>query len=106
MKNYIQKGDVITVTASADITGGSMVVVGSLVGIAVTDIANGAKGEVALEGVYEVGKEADDIAIGVKLYHKSSTGTVTTTATSNTFAGYAFAAAGTAATTVQLKLAQ
>lgn len=106
MKNYIQKGDVITVTASADITGGSMVVVGSLVGIAVTDIANGAKGEIALEGVYEVGKEADDIAIGVKLYHKSSTGTVTTTATSNTFAGYAFAAAGTAATTVQLKLAQ
>ena len=106
MKNYIQHGEVITITAGADITGGSMVVVGSLVGIAVRDIANGANGEVSLEGVYEVGKEADDIAIGAKLYYKSSTGTVTTTATSNTFAGYAFAAAGTAATTVQLKLAQ
>ena len=105
MKNYIQKGDVITVTASADITGGSMVKVGDLIGIAVTDIANGAKGEVKLTGVFEVGKESDDIAIGAKLYYKAATGTVTTTATSNTFAGYAFAAAGTAAATVQLKLA-
>ena len=61
---------------------------------------------VSLEGVYEVVKEADDIAIGVKLYYKAATGTVTTTATSNTSAGYAFAAAGTSATVVLLKLAQ
>lgn len=106
MKNYIQEGEVITVTAGVYITGGSMVKVGDMIGIAVTDIANGAKGEVNLEGVYEVGKEADDIAIGVKLYYKAATGTVTTTATSNTFAGYAFAAAGTSATVVLLKLAQ
>jgi len=106
MKNYIQEGEVITVTAGANIAGGSMVKVGDMIGIAVTDIANGAKGEVKFEGVYEVGKEADDIAIGVKLYYKAATGTVTTTATGNTFAGYAFAAAGTSATVVLLKLAQ
>ena len=42
MTNYIQKGDTITVTAPATITSGSLVVVGSIVGVAACDAESGA----------------------------------------------------------------
>ena len=44
MKNYIQNGANLTITASADITSGECVVIGDIVGVAVTDIANTKQG--------------------------------------------------------------
>jgi predicted RecA/RadA family phage recombinase len=60
MKNFVQKGDRITYTnnTEAAIASGAVVVVGALVCIACVDIAIGATGALATEGVYEVPKRA------------------------------------------------
>lgn len=56
----VQEGARILVTAGAAISAGDPVVVGAngdaSIGIAMTDIANGATGELAMEGVFDVPK--------------------------------------------------
>tara|TARA_R110002049_G_scaffold173699_1_gene340591 strand:+ start:1264 stop:1638 length:375 start_codon:yes stop_codon:yes gene_type:complete len=54
--NFIQDGNVIDYTAGADITSGSVVKLGNILGVALTDIANGATGSVAIRGVFRVPK--------------------------------------------------
>ena len=54
--NYIQAGNVVDYTAGADITSGSVVVMGNLIGVAITDIANGETGPVQIDGVFELPK--------------------------------------------------
>ncbi|MGE0919445.1 DUF2190 family protein [Trichlorobacter lovleyi] len=60
MKNYVKEGDRTTYTNSTgtDIKSGDPVVIGSTIGVACVDIANGASGAVALEGVYTLPKTA------------------------------------------------
>lgn len=68
MQNYEQRGDVITITAGADITSGQVVKVGHLLGVACADIADGAQGEVAITGVYNCPKVSGaEIAAGEPL---------------------------------------
>jgi len=104
MKTLIQKGDTIDFTAGADIESGDLVLNGSVVGVAITDAANGAAAIASVSGVHEVSKDADEVAIGVPLYYNASSGKLTTTADSNKLAGYAWAAAGSAAATVKVRL--
>lgn len=54
--NYNFSGDVIQYTAGANITSGSVVKIGEILGVALTDIANGATGSVAIRGVFTVPK--------------------------------------------------
>ncbi len=54
--NYEQAGNVITITAGATITSGQVVKVGQLLGVAIADIANGAQGQVQIQGVFRVPK--------------------------------------------------
>lgn len=89
MKNYIQQGDAITFTAAAAIVVGEMVKIGGVCGIAVNDAASGDDVVVQFEGVFEVPKEAEAITPGTALYFKAGTKTVTATATSNTYCGFA-----------------
>lgn len=56
MKNHVQSGGVITITAAADITSGQVVVVGRTLGVACHDAATGEQCEVAITGVYTVPK--------------------------------------------------
>lgn len=57
MKNFIQKGDTITVPAPAGgATSGSGVIVGALFGVAATTAAEGAPVPLATVGVYELPK--------------------------------------------------
>jgi len=66
--NYVQAGNVIQHTAGADITSGSVVKVGALLGVALQDIANGATGPVQIRGVFTVPKvSAAVIAAGERL---------------------------------------
>lgn len=68
MRNEIQRGDVIDYTAGANILSGAVVTLKHALGVAVTDIANGATGAVAVEGVFELPKvTASAIAAGEKL---------------------------------------
>lgn len=73
MINYEQPGDVITITAGADIAAGAVVRVGALLGVACSAIANGASGEVKITGVFNVPKvSAAVIAQGERLVWDAS----------------------------------
>lgn len=105
MKNFVQEGDVITIVAAAAINSGDAVVVGSKVGVAVTDAEIGDSVAVALEGVYTLPKKAaDTIDQGQVVYWDADPGEITETSTDNTVAGIAWAAAGGSTTTVQVRL--
>lgn len=93
MKNYISTGDIVEVTAPAAVSSGGIVVVGKLVGIAVTDAASGTPVNIKTSGVFEVAKtSAQAWTVGAAVY-TTSAGVATTTATDNTFIGHAVAAA-------------
>lgn len=106
MKNKTFCGDTITITAPVGgTTSGSPVLVGTVLGIAVSSVAAGSPAAVQLEGVFTVTKlTADDVAVGDKLYWDAGNSRLTKTSSGNTEAGIAFAAAGTSATTVSIKL--
>jgi predicted RecA/RadA family phage recombinase len=103
MKNYIQTGDTLTVTAPADVSSGDLVVVGSIIGVAAYDAASGADVEVDTDGVFELPKVVTDvIGQGDKLYWDSSVKKLTKTAGtgSKPLVGCATVSAGNGASTV------
>ena len=104
MKNFIQPGDVLDYTATADVAAGAVVVMGARIGVVVADIANGQVGAVRVKGVVELPKVTTAVAQGAELYWDATNSRLTATATSNTLAGYAAAAAGSGTTTVALHL--
>lgn len=60
MKNLIQeKADFLEVTAAADVDSGELIIVGNVAGVAVTDIASGAKGIICTSGIYSLAKATD-----------------------------------------------
>lgn len=102
---YKSGGETIMHTASADISSGDVVVVGDRVGIALVDIANGAVGPVALQGVWTVSAlSTDDIAAGKKLYWDAGNSRATLTASTHKALGYAAAASGSGVATVDVEL--
>jgi predicted RecA/RadA family phage recombinase len=106
MKNYVQDGDYIEITAAATIVSGEIVQVGDLHGVAVTDIANGAKGNLATEGVFRLdkatGAAGDACTLGGNVYFKSKKASGDSSGTKKI--GYALEAANQAATTVLVRL--
>lgn len=105
MKNLIQTGEFMDYIAGANILSGAVVLVGVRVGIATTDIANGATGSLAMAGVYQVAKLSTDVvAQGVLLYWDNTNSRMTVTASGNTLAGYAVGAAGNGVTTVNIMI--
>jgi predicted RecA/RadA family phage recombinase len=105
MKNLVQDGKTIQYTVTgADVKSGAIVVVGDIAGIAVTDGKIGDTIALEVKGVYNLPKVTGVIAQGKKVYAVAADGTVTTTATSNTFIGYAWTAAASGDTTVDVKL--
>lgn len=102
---FVQPGEVIDHVASGAKTSGQPVLIGTKLGVCVADIANGATGPVAVSGVYTVTKLTTDVvAQGVALYWDNGNSRLTTTVGANVYAGYAFAAAGNGATSVNIKL--
>jgi len=106
MKNQVQDGDVITVTAPYAVTPGQGVQVGAaLFGIASATAASGAPLELQLEGVYDVtALSTDTAAVGDLLYWDNTNRRLTTTSTSNLKVGVAVAAKAAGATTARILL--
>lgn len=106
MKNQVQDGDVITVTAPYAVTSGQGVQVGAaLFGIASGDAANGGTLELQVEGVYDVTALSTDTAsVGDLLYWDNTNKRLTTTSTSNLKVGVAVAAKASGATTARILL--
>lgn len=94
MKNFVQPGDALDHTPSGvDLTSGQAFLLGALLAVATTDIADGATGAVAVRGVFNIPKAAQAFTQGAKLYWDDTNKVVTTTASGNTLCGVAAAAA-------------
>lgn len=105
MKNFVQPGKTVTVTAPYDVASGAGLLVGSLFGVAAAAAASGAAVEASTEGVFDLNKlSTDTIDAGQLVYWDPSNKRVTETATDNHLIGVALAAAGNGATTVRVRL--
>lgn len=107
MKNYIQKGDAITVPAPATVASGSGVLVGALFGVANGDAESGADVVLSTVGVFTLPcPTADDIATGGLLYWDAAESKATSDDAegANAKIGVAIAAAGVGVTSVKARL--
>lgn len=92
--NYVQEGKALNYTPSgADVASGDLVIIGTIAGVAKTDIADGKTGAVHICGVFSLPKASGAVTQGAKLYWSSANSNVTTTASGNTLIGVAAAAA-------------
>lgn len=110
MKNKVQDGNTLRVTATAAISAGDVVASGSIVGVAVTDIAQGASGAIDLKGVFVIPIAAGNarsqgtavyLAANKTIGHAAADFTFTS-GTGTTLVGYVAKAIGTAETEVEV----
>ncbi|MBR9893815.1 DUF2190 family protein [bacterium] len=107
MKNYVQKGENITVTAIAAASSGEGVLVGSLFGIAAGDAAIGEDLDLVTVGVFSMPKVSTDVmTVGAPVYWDDAAGLVTTDddTGSNPEIGLAVTAAANPSGTVNVRL--
>ncbi|WP_306120477.1 MULTISPECIES: DUF2190 family protein [unclassified Roseitalea] len=102
MKNYVQPGNTLTLTAPYAVTSGEGMLVGSIFGVAAGDAASGATVEAALTGVFDLTKIGSQAwTVGAKVYWDDTNKRCTTVATDNTPVGVAVeAVAGGAGDTI------
>ena len=90
MKNYVQPGNTITLTAPYAVTSGDGLLVGAIFGVAAGTAALGEAVETAVEGVFDLKKVASQAwATGDKIYWDNTNKEATKTATANTLIGIA-----------------
>jgi predicted RecA/RadA family phage recombinase len=102
MKNYVQPGATLTLTAPYAVTSGDGLLVGAIFGVATGDAASGATVEAALTGVFDLTKIGSQAwTVGAKVYWDDTNKRCTTVATDNTLIGVAVdAVAGGAGDTI------
>ncbi|GIK80952.1 MAG: hypothetical protein BroJett024_20570 [Alphaproteobacteria bacterium] len=98
MKNYVQPGNTIPLTAPYDVASGDGLLVGSIFGVATSAALNGEAIEAALVGVFDLKKVGSQAwAAGDKIYWDNTAKETTKTTTSNTLIGVAIEAVGSGA---------
>lgn len=105
MKNFVEDGDMITITVGGAISSGDLVEAGTLHGVAATDAQSGDAVAIKTEGVFDLPKEAttDTYSVGDEVEWDSGNSRVTALA-AGTRIGVAVAAAAATDTTVAIKL--
>ncbi len=102
---FVQPGEVIDYTAGANIASGQVVLMGARIGVALKAIANGETGPMQVTGAFNIAKlSTDNMAPGALPYSHHTNSRLTTTASGNTLAGFAAAAAGATTTSVNIKI--
>lgn len=105
MKNFVQPGRTVTVPAPADVTSGSLVIVGTLFGVAFTDAASGKPVEIGTEGVFDLPKtSAQAWTVGTAVYWDSENSVLTSTKSTNLFIGHATEQAANPSATGRVRL--
>jgi predicted RecA/RadA family phage recombinase len=90
MKNYVQPGNTITLTAPYAVASGDGTLVGSIFGVAAGDAAIGEPVETTLVGVFDLKKVASQAwLVGDNIYWDNTNKEATKTATANTLIGVA-----------------
>lgn len=98
MKNFIQDGDTLTVTAPYALSSGNGCLVGSLFGVAVTDALISTEVEIQTVGVFDLPKAGSQAwSVGARVYWDDTAKSCTTTASTNKLIGVAVAAVGSGA---------
>lgn len=93
MKNYIQPGEVVTVTAPYAVASGDGVLVGTLFGVACNAAALGDQVEINTRDAFELKKtSAQAWTQGAAIYWDNTARECTTVTTSNTLIGKALVA--------------
>ena len=104
---YIQRGESIDFTPTADVAAGDIVKLGNLVGVAKLDIKAGELGALALCGVYEIETNGAAIEAGAVVFVDPATGKVCAESASGAVKfGHAVAAAAATDTLVLVRLEQ
>lgn len=94
MKNFIQEGKTLTLTAPYQVASGDGLLVGSIFGVAANDAANAAEVEAVTEGVFSLKKtSAQAWTVGALIYWDNTNKECTTTVGTNKLIGTAAAAA-------------
>lgn len=105
MKNYVQPGDVITLVAPYAVGSGGGAVVGSIFGVATNEYANGATGEFATKGVFDLtALSTATFAQGAKVYWDNTNKRCAATATGYFLIGVAVNAKANGETTARVRL--
>ncbi len=90
MRNFVQRGDTLTVPAPREVTSGEGVIIGSIFGVANEDAIATAPVDLDVEGVFSLPKVAAlAIGVGDVVYWDDAARLVTKTAGSNTRIGVA-----------------
>lgn len=102
MKNFVQPGNTLTLTAPYAVASGDGLLVGSMFGVAAGDAESGATVEAALTGLFDLTKVGSQAwTVGDKVYWDDTNKRCTTVATDNTLIGVAVeAVAGGAGDTI------
>jgi predicted RecA/RadA family phage recombinase len=90
MKNFIQKGVTLTLTAPYAVSSGGGALVGSVFGVASNDYANGEEGEFQVAGAFDLTRETGagtGWTQGALIYWDNTNKRVTKTATGNKLIG-------------------
>lgn len=102
MKNFVQDGKILSVTAPATLASGAAFLVGALFGVACAAYASGAAAEMQTRGVFNLPKATGvTFAVGDKVYWDASAAKVTT---SGRLIGIATGAAGSGVETLDVKI--
>lgn len=105
MKNYVQPGDTLELTAPYQRNSGEGALIGTLFGVATVTVANGAKANFATKGVFDITKlTADVVTEGAKMYWDNTNRRLTTTSAGNTLVGVATQAQSGTDTTCRTRL--
>lgn len=101
---YWQRGEAIdfTNTTKEKIAANTVIVIGSKIGIAGSDMLPGEKGSLHVEGVFVFTKETGELKMGDALFYDDKKGTVSKTGTNP--AGYAAENAAADAIRVAVKI--
>ena len=106
---FVQDGNSIDYTPTADVAAGVVVVQGELVGVTRTPIAANALGSLAVVGVFDIAKATGTgtaIAAGANCYWNATASQATATATGNKLIGKCIQAADVTDATVRVRLSQ
>lgn len=104
MKNFVQQGVNLTLTAPRDLASGAGFLVGAIFAVASTTVKAGDPVAGVTEGVFDLPKAAQAVTPGQKLYWDNTNFVLTTTEGSNTLVGASIQAAGTGDATARAKL--
>ncbi len=108
MKNFTQRGDILTLSPAAAVASGVGYLFGAAVfGVATNDVAANAAGEFITQGVVEIAKtSALAISVGDRLFWDAANKVVNKTSAAQQCVGVAVAAAANPSATVSMKLGQ